>query len=166
MAKLRLLFSLFVVMAATSVCLAQERPRFPMNGERMQLIKLWRLVDELEVDEEQAATLFPVWSKHERARKGIIDRRKAAAEELSKLLEADSDKEIEAQLGKVRDIDAEIQRLDRDFKERLGGILSISQQARLLLFEDRFRSDLRNLVRDFQGMRRGRGRAPGWKRHE
>ena len=166
MASLRLLFSLLVVMATASVCLGQDRPRFRMDGERMQLIKLWRLVDELEVDEKQAATLFPVWSKHERECKAILDRRKGAAEELSKLLEADSDKEIETQLGKVRDIDAELQRSDRDFKERLGGILSISQEARLLLFEDRFRSDLRNLVRDFQGMRRGKGRAPGWKRHE
>ena len=166
MAKLRLLLSVFVVMATGSVCLAQERPRFQMNTERMHLIKLWRLVDELEVDEEQAATFFPVWSKHQRVRKGILDRRKVASEELSKLLEADSDEKIGDQLSKVRDIDAELQLLDGDFKERLSGILSINQQARLLLFEDRFRSDLRDLVRDFQGMRRGRGRAPGWKRPE
>ena len=166
MARLRLMFSVVVVMVTAAACLAQERPRFGMNKERMHLIKLWRLVDELEVDEEQAATFFPVWSKHERERKEILERRKEAAEELSKLLDAGSDKKVEDQLHKVRDIDSELQVLDRQFKERLSGVLSISQEARLLLFEDRFRIDLRHLVRDFQGMRRGKGRAPGWKRQD
>ena len=166
MADLRLLFSMVVALATASLCLAQERPRFHVNKERMHLIKLWRLVDELEVDEEQAATFFPVWSKHQRERRGVLDRRKVAAEELAKLLEADADEPIEEQLSKVRRIDAELHSLDSAFKERLGGILSISQEARLLLFEDRFRSDLRDLVRDFQGMRGGRGRGPDWKRPE
>jgi Spy/CpxP family protein refolding chaperone len=166
MVRSYLLFPVAVLMVTAAVCPAQERPRFGMNPERMHLIKLWRLVDELEVDEEQAATFFPVWSKHERERKEILKRRKEATEELSELLDAESHKKIEAQLSVVREIDAELQDLDRQFKERLGDVLSVNQEAKLLLFEDRFRTDLRLLVRDFQGMRRGKGRAPGWKRQD
>ena len=138
-----------------------------ISPERMEMLKLWRIIDELEIEEEQAAELFPYWSKHQRDKRELVGERLQATRALHHLLmeEGVSDADIEKQIDEIRGIDRRVEEQESEFRDGLEKRLSVRQQARLIVFEQRFRGDLRDMVRGFRGMRRGwegRGNGGGW----
>ena len=138
------------------------------SAERIELLRMWKMVDELEIDEEQAASLFPMWSQHNRDMKEIRVSRKAATQELETLVadvQAGEAKILKA-MEMVEKLDSERGATQKRFDERLKGLLSVRQRAKLLLFSGRFRRDLREIVEGFREMRGPepggrRGRGPG-----
>ena len=138
-----------------------------ISGEGMEMLKLWRIIDELEIEEEQAAELFPYWSKHQRDKRELVGERLQATRALHHLLmeEGVSDADIEKQIDEIRGIDRRVEEQESEFRDGLEKRLSVRQQARLIVFEQRFRGDLRDMVRGFRGMRRGwegSGSGGGW----
>ena len=128
-----------------------------ISGERLEMLKLWRIIDELEIEAEQAAELFPYWSKHQRDQRLLAEERREATRALHHLLigEDTSDGDLEKQIDEIRTIDKRLQQQERGFQDGLRQYLSVRQPARLIVFEQRFRGDLRDMVRGFRGMRRG-----------
>ena len=142
----------------------RERP-----NQRLELLRVWWLVDELQIDAEQAALVFPVWSEHNSARRDLRMRRKRVEGEAARLLEqeeAPQQSELNEALSdhvrQLRALDAEAAELKRNFHNQMEGLLSLRQHARLLLFEDRFRRDLKGLVRDVRNFRSPR-QPPPWQ---
>jgi Spy/CpxP family protein refolding chaperone len=152
-----LLFIGFMTLSA-GAAQGQKADEPPMPHERLELIRMWRLVDELQIDGEQAARLFPFWSSHRRERRELHQRRKKAADELVDLLKREEIGEeiLKEKLEKVRGIDQEKEELARVFHEKMAELLTVRQQARLLLFEDRFRKDLQEFLREVRPFRRQR----------
>ena len=60
-----------------------------MSEERVEMLKLWRIIDELEIDEQQAAELFPFWSKNQRNKRGLGDEQREATRSLRALLDSE-----------------------------------------------------------------------------
>lgn len=145
-----------------------DRPQF--SAQRLELLRLWRLVDELEVDEGQAEKLFPVWSRHRRQRQELQADRKRMTEELRELLggkDVDDDA-LQKRIGEIRGLDKKRGELEAAMNTELTKLLSVRQQARLLLFSDQFRDDLKEIIRGFRGRsssrRGGAGFSPGQRR--
>ena len=134
-----------------------------MPNDRLELIRLWWLVDELQIDEEQATHLFPVWSRHHHQRRELQQRRQRAAEELAELLKQEDTEEeaLKKQIEQVRGLDKEKEDLTRQFHNSMAELLTVRQQARLVLFDDGFRKDLQELIRAFRQFRRSRDGPPG-----
>tara|TARA_B100000029_G_scaffold188057_1_gene185583 strand:+ start:32 stop:493 length:462 start_codon:yes stop_codon:yes gene_type:complete len=132
-----------------------------MSQGRVELLRLWRLVDELGIDADQAVGIFPVWSQHNRERQELGNRRARIEEQVAEMLESDVGDEAESELleliGALRQLEEEAAGIKRSFRDRMADLLTVRQQARFLLFEDRFRLDLRELVRDVRHLRSRRG---------
>ena len=151
----------------TSICLliAVAAGGQGMSPKRLEMLKLWRIIDELEIEEQQAAELFPYWSKSQRDKRGLGDQRREATRSLHDLLEAGAgDAELEKQIEAIREIEERAHLLDKRFRDGLRKYLDVRQQAQLMVFEERFRGDLRDMVRGFRRMHRdgtGRGARAG-----
>ena len=87
-----MLKSLFMTVSVLLLAASQVAGQHPegearFSAKRMELLRLWRLVDELRVDEAQAEKLFPLWSRQHRQRRELQVERKALTEELRDLLD-------------------------------------------------------------------------------
>ena len=140
-----------------------ESPSDGMRSrDRIMFMKMWRLVDQLEIDVDQAAVLFPLFSQHYRQMKEMRAGRKKAVGHLRDLLEEESpeDSKLLAAMQKVADFDKRLRATDDVFKKGLQKHLTVRQRAKLLLFSDHFRRDLRGFV---EGMRATEGlRSSKW----
>ena len=132
------------------------------SRDRIQFLKMWRLVDQLEIDVDQAAVLFPLLSQHNRRMDEMRVQRKQAARDLRKILggESPQDSELLPAMEKVVDLDRGLRVTEDEFNKRLESHLTVRQRARLVLFSDHFRRDLREFV---EGMRASEGRGSRWR---
>lgn len=179
-----------LIMVCVAVCIAgwaapsASQPGRPGRGaangsehlaaaaERLDLLRMWRLIDKLEVREDQAARLFPMWSTHRRHRRDLQSERARLADQLAELLRdpSASESQLLKQMAEVEAMDRRLADTERAFRQELGQVLDARQRARLLLFPDQFRGELTEMVRGLRGMHpfgsmqggRGwsRGRAP------
>ena len=122
------------------------------NSKQLEIIRLWHLVDKLEIDEEQAIKLFPAWSEFQRQQRTLGGRRKRVANELRRLLRGggSSDEELVAKTAELKGLESEIRQRKQVFEERLEEVLSVRQRALWTLFDEGFRRDLREMLRAFR----------------
>jgi Spy/CpxP family protein refolding chaperone len=135
------------------------------TGEHFELIRLWKLIDDLELDQEQAVRLFPAWSRLQRQRQELMEQRRKAAEELADLLGEENarEEEVRSRMQALQALEEQLLEGKAAFQQEAAKVLDLRQQARLLLFEEHFRRDLRETVRAF---RPGRENPPFWGQQE
>ena len=147
-----LIVATVLVLGGSPVMGQPSAARSPISTQRMELLRMWRLVDELEIDEAQAEKLFPVWSRHRRLRDELRADRKRLTDELGKLLDKEDveDAALEKQIGDIRALDRKSDETKTAMQKDIAQLLTVRQQARLLLFDESFRGDLREIVRMFR----------------
>lgn len=126
--------------------------RLGNKKQHFELLRMWRLIDELEIDEEQAMKVFPAFRRHHSERDSLSKRNRELLAVLSRQLKEEAaDSDLQTTIGKVRDVRADIAEQQLLFEKDLSELLSTQQQARLLLFESTFRTDLVDIVRRVRG---------------
>ena len=145
-----------LVMAVSFQAAAQPGEQ-PLSPERLHLLRLWKLVDELKIDEAQAQKVFPVWSRHQRQRLEVRADQQRVAKELVTLLDGDDVDEgaLGERIEEMRQLKRRAHKMESGMNEELTKLLSVEQQARLLLFDQRFRGDLMQIIRGVRGRFRG-----------
>jgi hypothetical protein len=132
----------------------------------IETIKIWKMTEALNLTEDQAAKLFPKLTQLEASRREFHGRQRLLRDALAELLRQRPLREIE-----VKTRLEELDRTEIDFKGRersvmgeLRSILSLEQQARLALFEERFEMEMRRTIQDLRQRRRGLppGSGPGF----
>jgi hypothetical protein len=130
----------------------EERERV---RKRIELIKIWRLTEELNLDEGTGAKLFPLIRQYEEKRREITRRREELIFILKGQLKSGSPHEdrIKGLLKEWEEIRADEQDMSRREREELKSILSIEQQARYLIFQQEFTREIRRVIADMRERR-------------
>ena len=157
-----------LVSSAMGQTFAPPAPGRPGPGEGRRLIetiKIWKMTEALNLTEDQAAKLFPKLTQLEASRREFHGRQRLLRDALAVLLRQRPLREIE-----IKTRLEELDRTEIDFKGRersvmgeLRSILSLEQQARLALFEERFEMEMRRTIQDLRQRRHGLppGSGPG-----
>ena len=125
----------------------------------VEIIKIWKLVDYLELKEEQLARFLPKFKELDDLRKKHYGNRREALAELRKLLEADSSEaQIKSALDHLRDIEAKYRQEEKQLEDTLNSILATKQQAQFVVFQDVYWRDMQRLVRNLRELSRLRER--------
>ena len=132
----------------------------------IETIKIWKMTEALELNEDQAARLFPKLAQMEASRREFHSRQRLLREELAQLLKQRPlrDQDVKARLDELDRAEADLKGRERAVKAELRSILSLEQLARLTLFEERFEAEMRRTIQDLR-QRRQRlrpGPGPGW----
>jgi len=114
-----------------------ERQRVRENIHRLRLL---RLTEALDLSEEQAAKVYPVASRLEKGKAGILKAIDGEMEDLRDLLEEKSPDEAQLSVGiaKVKELRQSLQDKDREFENLLEQNLSPVQRAKYVVFSAEF----------------------------
>jgi Spy/CpxP family protein refolding chaperone len=139
----------------------QERTNLPSAEERervrkrIDLIRMWRLTEDLNLDEETGSKLFPLLRQYEEKRRELARKREEILFTLKGQLKAGSPHEdrIKGLLKDWEELRAEEQDVNQKEKEDLKRILSIEQQAKYILFQQEFTKEMRRMIADVRERR-------------
>ncbi len=146
--RTKLLVLLILVLGSAP---AQGPPqRDGINRKNMDAIRVWKLTEVLELTEEQVSTFLPLVQIHERELKQIHKEQIQISKESALLLESGkvSQKDVNKFVKKYSAKQDEIHKIKHDFLKSLPDHLSPEQQLLYLGFETRFRSELRNYMKN------------------
>jgi hypothetical protein len=124
--------------------------------KRIELIRMWKLTEELDLTEETGAKLFPILHKYDEKRIELHKERQNVMNQLRRALEdeATSDETIEATMEEVDKNALAVSDLIRQQHQELKGVLSLRQQAKFILFQREFHREIRKTISEARERRR------------
>jgi Spy/CpxP family protein refolding chaperone len=135
-------------MAQPLVPATPRAPGMPEGRRLIETIKIWKMTEALNLDEDQAAKLFPKLAQLEASRRELHRQQQVLRDELAELLKQQPlrDQEVKARLERLERIEVDFRGREQLIRGALRSILSVEQQARLALFEDRFEAEMRRAI--------------------
>ncbi len=149
-----------IVSSATGQPFAPPAPGSPGPGEGrrlIEMIKIWKMTEALDLSEDQAAKLFPKLSQLEASRREFQRRQRLLRDELADLLKQRPlrDQDVRTRLDELDRTEADFKGRELAIRGEFRLILSLEQQARLALFEERFETEMRRTIQDLRQRRQG-----------
>ena len=152
---------LIVVMVFTCGAVAQRIPRGPRGPgpERIEQFKKIRMMEVLKLDEETSVRFFARYDKQQELTRTLTARRNDVIDHLESLTKsAAPDAEYGKAFKDLRDVEDQMHEARVQYWDSLAEILTKRQLAEYTVFERNFFRDLRDLMREMQENRMGRGR--------
>jgi hypothetical protein len=134
------------------------QPPGPPEGarpfERIEQWKKVRLIEVLDLKEDQSARFFARLKEHEAQRRDLRKEKGEALDRLDRLVRNHAAAaELEKAIPDVLVVDDKIHDEQSKFFLSLGDILSVEQRAKLILFDRQFEKELRDAMREAQRRR-------------
>ncbi len=117
--------------------------------ERIERLKKVRLIEMLDLKEDQSVRFFARMNEHDKARGELKRQKGEVLDRIERLARNHADdKEFEKEYPQVRAIDAKLAEANWVFFDSLKDILTPEQRGKFLLFERRFEVELREAMRE------------------
>lgn len=147
------IFNIAVVMLIISLSYlyAQGMPPgdFSKGFERIEQMENAKLIQVLNLSEENAVRFFARRKEFRQKQRNLLNRRFELMDKIEELVKS-NDKEnspvYREKLDELVSIDLELAQENKNFYKSLGNILTQKQILKLLLFEDRFRREIRETL--------------------
>ena len=121
----------------------------------VEIIRIWKLVDDLELKEEQLATFLPRFKELNDLRNKHYRGRREALNKLRVLLEKNSsESKIKPAMDDLRKAEEQFLQKEKQLGNALNSSLTIKQQAMFVVFQDVYRRDMQRLMRNLQELSR------------
>lgn len=148
MNKIQLIL-LGIFLLGTFSVYAQEEfmpPLEPDRVEQMEALRIWKMTEFLDLDTEQSTQFFPRLKEHENIIHEIQKKQRDMMTEIYKEIDKEdsqiSQADIKTYAHKMAEAEKEIVKEKERFINSLGDILTEKQQAKFIVFENRFRNRL------------------------
>jgi len=123
--------------------------------DRIENLRKVRLVEVLELKEDQSVRFLARMNEHDNARRNLMKERGDALDRLERLVRNKSeDSEYMKGFAEIAAIDDTLAMERKSFFSGLSDILTPTQQAKMLIFERRFAKELREAMREAQRRRK------------
>ena len=138
-----------LIAAAVQLSAQPKKDGRPM--ERVERFKKMRMVEILDMSEDQSVRFFARHNGFENTRRELTRQKDESLDKIERLLRNNADpKEYEKVFSEIEATNRKIGEEKLKFFNSLSDILTIEQRAKLMLFERRFESELRDAVRQVQ----------------
>jgi len=123
--------------------------------DRIESLRKVRLVEILELKEDQSVRFLARLNEHDNARRALMKDRGEALDRLERLIRNKADDaEYQKAFAEVASIDDSLMMERKTFFAGLSDILTPTQRAKMLIFERRFERELRDAMREAQRRRK------------
>ena len=115
---------------------------------QLEQIKIWQLTKEMNLPAEKAEKFFPLYNRYNSEMKGITDERKSLIRSLDSAVDKHAgESELTGQIKHIVGLDDRLAATHVNFIKSLEEILSPTEVARYLVFEQRFDKEIRERIR-------------------
>ncbi len=122
---------------------------------QLEQIKIWQMTKEMNLPTAKAEKFFPLYNKYNQEMRSITSERKTAINSLDSAVDSHAaDPVIRDHVKHVLSLDNELANTHMRFIKSLGDILSPTEIAKYMVFEQRFDREIRQRIR-FMMMQRG-----------
>ncbi len=130
---------------ALKEAIGQERERV---RQRIEMIRMWSLITELELDEEKAKALFPIISEFRQKRYTLAVEIHQVKLQLAAAMARTGSEESEFQglIQRYRKLMNDYSGLALQEFDRMSAVLNPRQQSKYILFGDRFNRELQVII--------------------
>lgn len=128
---------------------ADEQQRYRMqHSRRLAMVKMWQLADYLELSDDQVDQLLPIFRAHQKETDAHWAKSREVYQAYTEKLDAGNvgKKDIDKFLDEMAKLDKERSALKTRHIKKFDGILNDDQMARFVIFEERFRGELRKQI--------------------
>jgi Spy/CpxP family protein refolding chaperone len=152
-----LLMAMLLTTAAAVAYAEQAAPPVEKKREeimkRIETVRIWKLTEELKLDSETAAKLSSLLSSINQQRREVLREQAATLRELRRILGTSKpdEEKLKTLLEKYEANHQAIRQLTEKEFSGLKDILTVEQQARFILFQQRFQREMRNKIHDAKG---------------
>lgn len=160
--SLSLLFS----MTDAGFCLSPEnnepggRPPTPEQREelrkRIEMIKMWKLTQTLDLDDKTAAELFPLMNRYDREKAEVQHTIRKNMQELKENIESKNERRLSSIMKNLETYHGQLKEIEEREWSDMKNVLTIEQQAKLVLFRMNFRREIRDIIAKTQKRKAGR----------
>ena len=113
----------------------------------LEIIWIWKLVDELELKEDQLTEFIPRFKELSDLKGKYYRDRRESTSKIGKLLKTDtSEDQFQEALAELRNLEIGFREKEKQLEKSLNSGLTIKQQAKFIVFQDSYRHDMRQLV--------------------
>jgi Spy/CpxP family protein refolding chaperone len=132
-----------------------QPPPPPRPGQDIEALRIWRLTQELNLTEEQSSQFFPKLNRSRELRRTRREGRRAVLQDLTGAIKESpiSTNRVKSLLDSLTTIDENFHAAEARLRSEIADILTIEQQARFILFTQRFDQETRKMI---EQMRKGR----------
>jgi Spy/CpxP family protein refolding chaperone len=120
----------------------------------LEAVRITRMTEALELNDKQIAEFFPRLKQMDDGIREVTRARSKLVKELDSLLDRGSkEAELRAKLSQIDNL--EIERLNKmkNFKLEMDRILTVKQQAKMVVFNHNFDEEIREMVREIRQKR-------------
>jgi len=147
MKRVRVIAVAILVGGILSSPLLAQPPKEKRVRERIQMLRMWKLTEELDLTEKEAAELFPIFGKYDKKRARLHRQRRKLLEELRDLIqEGAPSARINEVIRRLEDNYRALSRMREEEWEEVKRVLTPDQQARYILFHERFARDMWRMI--------------------
>ena len=143
------------ILLSTSLFAQRDRRMEDRNGDhrrgRMEMYAIWKLTENLDLDEKQAEVFFPKLNSHKSKMEEMGKERRDVWEDIvlkARKGEKVTDKELETARNKSKGLDKKINTEKEKFANGLGDVLTNEQQVLFHIFGREMVSDAKEKMRD------------------
>mgnify|MGYP003351279820 CR=1 FL=1 len=143
-----IIFILFFF-TAMNIVFSQEIDNFPPGGERLHQFRKLKLIESLDLKEEQALRFFSKLNEHEKKVQSIQKHKNEILDTLEILINADgSEKSFERLFDELFEGESQILSERKAFRNEARTLLSPQQVAKWYVFERNFMREVRGTMED------------------
>lgn len=137
------LFAVFFLFSTTATW-ARPRPNRRRILEKIETIKMWKMMDALNLDSQTALKVFPIVREIDKKRLGLREKQRVILEKIETLTKNGkvNDKKLNALAQQLFSLNEQISQLPKEEYQKLKPYLSQTQLAKLLIFQKNFRREL------------------------
>ncbi len=135
--------------------LAQEHRERRMMDSKIEQLEKVKLIESLNLSEEQSVRFFARRNEHRKEIEKLEMRADEIIRDLEKLTDEPNDRNIDEQkrlLNEFLDIRVQIENKRKQFILSLNDILSPEQVSKLVVFEKRFKDEIRKILMKRKGL--------------
>jgi len=139
---------IFLWISINTFAQRHDRPPRDVPEKILQLEKI-KLIETLEMDEETTLKFFSRRAEHKKTMDEIADREESLIIQIENILNGDneaSENELKKLIIGVDSIQSELAKSKSEFISSLDDLLTTEQIAKLIVFERRFREELRGVL--------------------
>ncbi|MEW6002221.1 MAG: hypothetical protein AB1638_06185 [Nitrospirota bacterium] len=114
--------------------------------ERIETLRIWKLTKALDLDDRTSAQLFPVLNRYDKKRVEIEHALWSGMRELKESLKGKREGQLKGIIERLEADHKALQRINDSEREELKKILTVEQQAKFILFQQKFNREIKKII--------------------